>query len=68
MRATFKYSVSPSSVARSEAQNYIRNTPNRVRFSIGAFNTEAHVDAAINAMTEIAERARKMAAIRSHGK
>ena len=39
-----------------------------VRFSIGAFNTEAHVDAAISAMTEIAERARKMAAIKSHGK
>jgi len=30
-----------------------------VRFSIGAFNTEAHVDAAINAMTEIAEFVRE---------
>jgi len=32
-----------------------------VRFSIGAFNTEAHVDAAINAMTEIAEFVRERA-------
>jgi len=30
-----------------------------VRFSIGVFNTEAHVDAAINAMTEIAEFVRE---------
>ncbi|MDD4050509.1 MAG: aminotransferase class V-fold PLP-dependent enzyme [candidate division Zixibacteria bacterium] len=30
-----------------------------VRFGIGPFNTEAHIDAAIEAMTEIAARARK---------
>jgi len=39
-----------------------------VRFSIGAFNTEAHIDAAIEAVADIAERARKMAAARSHSK
>ena len=31
-----------------------------VRFSIGAFNTEEHIDKAIKAVTEIAERAKKM--------
>ncbi len=30
-----------------------------VRFSVGAFNTEEHVDAAIKALTEVAEYARK---------
>jgi cysteine sulfinate desulfinase/cysteine desulfurase-like protein len=30
-----------------------------VRFSIGAFNTEAHVDAAINAMQKIARWSRE---------
>ena len=37
-----------------------------VRFSIGAFNTEEHIDKAIEAMTEIAERARKMKQTRLH--
>jgi len=31
-----------------------------VRFAIGPFNTEAHIDAAIVAMTDIAERAKEM--------
>ncbi|MBD3333204.1 aminotransferase class V-fold PLP-dependent enzyme [candidate division GN15 bacterium] len=31
-----------------------------VRFAIGAFNTEQHIDRAIEAMTEIAKRAREM--------
>ncbi|MEW5797240.1 MAG: aminotransferase class V-fold PLP-dependent enzyme [Candidatus Zixiibacteriota bacterium] len=31
-----------------------------VRFAIGPFNTEAHIDAAIEAITEIAKRARKI--------
>lgn len=31
-----------------------------VRFSIGAFNTDAHIDAALSALSEIAERARTM--------
>ncbi|MBU0984161.1 MAG: aminotransferase class V-fold PLP-dependent enzyme [candidate division Zixibacteria bacterium] len=31
-----------------------------VRFAAGPFNTEAHIDAAIEAVTEIAERARNM--------
>ena len=31
-----------------------------VRFAIGAFNTEGHVDKAIDAVTEVARRARKM--------
>lgn len=33
-----------------------------VRFSIGPFNTEEHIDHAIEAVTEISERARSMAA------
>jgi len=36
-----------------------------VRFSIGAFNTEAHVDKAIEAMTEIAQRAKDMKAVKA---
>lgn len=32
-----------------------------VRFGIGAFNTEAHIDAAIEAITQIASRAKKTA-------
>ncbi len=41
-----------------------------VRFSIGAFNTEQHIDAAIDAITDIAERARQMKrpAMHSSGK
>jgi selenocysteine lyase/cysteine desulfurase len=31
-----------------------------VRFSIGAFNTEDHIRTAIEAITEIAERAREL--------
>ena len=31
-----------------------------VRFSIGAFNTEEHIEAALNALSEIAERAKTM--------
>ncbi|MCP4570128.1 MAG: aminotransferase class V-fold PLP-dependent enzyme [FCB group bacterium] len=37
-----------------------------VRFSIGPFNTEAHIDAAITGVTEIAERARGMKKARLH--
>ncbi len=36
-----------------------------VRFAIGPFNTEAHIDAAMTAMADIAERAKKMAAVRT---
>ena len=36
-----------------------------VRFAIGPFNTEEHVDKAIEAVTKIAERARKKAAVGS---
>jgi cysteine desulfurase family protein len=41
-----------------------------VRFSIGPFNTEQHIDTAIEAMTDIAERARQMKrpALHSSGK
>lgn len=37
-----------------------------VRFSIGAFNTEEHIDRAIEGVTEIAERAKKMKQARLH--
>ena len=37
-----------------------------VRFSIGPFNTEAHIDAAIEGVAEIAERARSMKKARMH--
>lgn len=36
-----------------------------VRFAIGPFNTEAHIDAAITATAEIAARAKKMAAVKA---
>lgn len=37
-----------------------------VRFGIGPFNTEAHIDAAVTAVTEIAETARKMKMAKLH--
>ncbi|MFC1476050.1 aminotransferase class V-fold PLP-dependent enzyme [Candidatus Zixiibacteriota bacterium] len=36
-----------------------------VRFAVGPFNTEAHIDAAIAAMADIAKRAKKMAAVKA---
>ncbi len=36
-----------------------------VRCAIGPFKTEAHIDTAMTAMTDIAERAKKMAAVRT---
>jgi cysteine desulfurase family protein len=36
-----------------------------VRFAIGPFNTEAHIDSALLAATEIAKRAKKMAAVKA---
>jgi cysteine desulfurase/selenocysteine lyase len=39
-----------------------------VRFGIGPFNTEEHIDRAIEAVTEIAERAKTMKAARAHTK
>jgi cysteine desulfurase family protein len=39
-----------------------------VRFSIGAFNTESHIQTAIEAITEIAERAREISSRIVHNK
>jgi cysteine desulfurase family protein len=39
-----------------------------VRFSIGAFNTESHIQTAIEAITEIAERAREISSRFVHNK
>lgn len=39
-----------------------------VRFSIGAFNTESHIQTAIEAVTEIAERAREISSRFVHNK
>jgi cysteine desulfurase family protein len=36
-----------------------------VRFAIGPFNTETHIDAAVTAMADIAERAKKMATVKT---
>ncbi len=38
------------------------------RFAIGPFNTEAHIDAAINAVSEIAVRAKERTAVKSNNK
>ncbi|MEW5925788.1 MAG: hypothetical protein AB1746_17545, partial [Candidatus Zixiibacteriota bacterium] len=37
-----------------------------VRFAVGAFNTEAHIDKAIAAMADIAERAKKKSKFKPH--